>query len=117
MTCGIAVRGSRRDLEDGKIIAVHKVTDLDAEIRERIRPDMTDQEKRQLAEWCASKKDLLPVGVWLEAIEIALRKKRRRKTYVRTKSCFTRWGPCERGRLIKQVTEVARNNVVIEGHI
>jgi hypothetical protein len=60
---------SGRYLEDGRIIAVHKVTDLDAEIRERIRPDMTDQEKRQLAEWCASKKDLLRVGVWLEAIE------------------------------------------------
>jgi hypothetical protein len=60
---------SRRTLKDGRIIAVHKVTDLDAEIRERIRPDMTDQEKRQLAEWCASKKNLLSVGVWLEAIE------------------------------------------------
>ena len=56
-------------LEDGRIIAVHRVTDLGAEIRERIRPDMTDQEKRQLAEWCASKKILLPAGVWLEAIE------------------------------------------------
>jgi hypothetical protein len=60
---------SHRYLERGRIIAVHKATDLDAEIRERIRPDMTDQEKRQLAEWCASKKDLLRVGVWLEAIE------------------------------------------------
>jgi hypothetical protein len=60
---------SRRTLKDGRIIAVHKVTDLDAEIRERIRPDMTDQEKRQLAERCASKKNLLSVGVWLEAIE------------------------------------------------
>ncbi len=60
---------SGRYLEDGRIIAVQKVTDLDAEIRERIRPDMTDQEKRQLAEWCESKKDLFGVGVWLGAIE------------------------------------------------
>ena len=60
---------SGRHLKNGRIIAVHKATDLDAEIRERIRPDMTDQEKRQLAEWCASKKDMLRVGVWLEAIE------------------------------------------------
>lgn len=63
---------SGRALKDGRIIAVHKATDLDAEIRERIRPDMTDQEKRRLAGWCASKKDLLSVGVWLEAIEAVI---------------------------------------------
>ena len=60
---------SGRHLKNGRIIAVQKVTDLDAEIRERIRPDMTDQEKRQLAEWRESKKDLFGVCVWLEAIE------------------------------------------------
>jgi hypothetical protein len=59
---------TRRDLGDGRIIAVHKVTELDAEIRERIRPDMTDQEKRQLAERCACR-NLFPEFVWLEAIE------------------------------------------------
>jgi hypothetical protein len=60
---------SGRYLKDGRIIDVHKVPDLDTEIRERIRPDMTEQEKRQLAWWCASEKDLLEVGVWLEEIE------------------------------------------------
>ena len=59
---------TRRDLEDGRIIDVNKVTDLDAEIRERIRPDMTDQEKRQLAERCACG-NLFPDFVWLETIE------------------------------------------------
>jgi hypothetical protein len=59
---------TRRDLERGRIIAVHKAIDLDAEIRERIRPDMTDQEKRQLAEWCA-RGNLFPEFVWLETIE------------------------------------------------
>ena len=60
---------SGRYLKDGRIIAVNKVPDLDTEIRERIRPDMTEQEKHQLAWWCASEKDLLEVGAWLEEIE------------------------------------------------
>jgi hypothetical protein len=30
---------------------------------------MTEQEKHQLAWWCASEKDLLEVGAWLEEIE------------------------------------------------
>ena len=59
---------TRRDLEDGKIIDVHKVTDLDAQIRECIRPDMTDQEKHRLAERCAWG-TLFPDFVWLETIE------------------------------------------------
>lgn len=67
--------GHEENADNGRFIfengnlTVHKITDLDAAIREALEPDMSEEEIRRLAEQCAVRKSLFGIADWLRKIE------------------------------------------------
>ena len=60
-------------LRDGRLIKMQSEGDLDAEIRQRLTPEMTGKDKQQLAKWCGTQKDLFSPKEWARQIERVIR--------------------------------------------
>jgi hypothetical protein len=52
---------------------VQSETELDAEIRERLTPEMNEDYKRRLAEWCAMQRNMFSPLRWARQIERVIR--------------------------------------------
>jgi hypothetical protein len=60
-------------LRDGRLIKVQSETELDADIRERLTAEMSEDDKKRLAEWCATQRNLFSRGRWARQIERVIR--------------------------------------------